>query len=131
MGCTNQFEAPVKSACFSHVWKEISLQALICRGLSDYSCLSTILSILIDVSKNFVWQGTFFSRFTLTVEVSLNIRCFLWSKNCKNKYMSFLLISLVKHLICFDLRLFHNIATSNVPQGPLVITESFKTYLYN
>lgn len=60
MGCANQFEAPVKSACFSHVWKEISLQALICRGLSDYLCLSTILSILIDVSKNFVWQGPFF-----------------------------------------------------------------------
>lgn len=106
------------------------LQSLICRGLLVYSCLSTVLSILADVSKIFVWQGIF-SRLTLTVEVSLNIRCFLCSKNCRNKYMYSLLISLVKHLICFDLRLFYNIATSDVPQGALIIAESFKTFLYN
>lgn len=59
VGCANQFEAPIKNACFSHVWKEISLQTPICREFLDYSCLSAILSILADVSKNLVWQRFF------------------------------------------------------------------------
>lgn len=54
MGCANQFEVPIKNACFSHIWKEISLQTPICGEFLDYSCLSAILSILAAVSKNLV-----------------------------------------------------------------------------
>lgn len=67
----------------------------------------------------------FFSRFTLAVEVSLNIRCFLCRKNCKNKHIYSLLISLVKRLICFALRLFH-ITTSNSQQGALLSQSHLK-----
>lgn len=59
MGCADHFEAPIKMLVSAMLGKR-QVYRLICRGLLDYSCLSTILSILADVSKNFIWQGLFF-----------------------------------------------------------------------